>query len=364
MARDDFSLEPLAFEALPGFDEDDLLGAFGVLAKSARAVVDGVASLRSARPASEGLARAARAALAVPATDTETARRFLKAHFRPYRVRPAAGSGFLTGYYEPWVRGSAEAAPDFTAPILGRPADLVTLAPGAAPFDAAATGARRLVDGTLVPYPDRAAIEAEASSPLLWLADPVEVFLIQVQGSARVELTDGRRVRLVYDGRNGLPYTSIGRLLIESGEIAETEMSLARLKSWLRAHDVAPGGRARELMRRNRSYVFFRIEQGFDPEEGPIGGAGVPLTPLRSIAVDRSIWSYGTPFWIDARLPWRDEAPTPFRRLMIAADTGSAILGPARADIFFGGGEAAGARAGAIRHPGDFVVFAPIEVPA
>ncbi|HEY3719484.1 MAG TPA: MltA domain-containing protein [Roseiarcus sp.] len=361
MVGHDFSLEPLAFEALAGFDEDDLSAAFGVFARSARAIAEDAAPLRAARLASEGLRRAAAEALAAPAHDAGAARRFLTTHFRPFRVRPSSGRGFLTGYYEPWVRGSAAPTPDFTAPILARPADLVTAPAGAARFDPAATGARRLADGSLVPFPDRAAIEAEASSPLLWLADAVEVFLVQVQGSARVELTDGRRVRLVYDGRNGLPYTSIGRLLIESGEIAEAEMSLARLKSWLRANGLSPGGRARALMQRNRSYVFFRLEVGFDPEDGPIGGAGIPLTPLRSIAVDRSIWSYGTPFWIDASLPWQGEAPTPFRRLTIAADTGSAILGPARADIFFGGGDAAGARAGAIRHPADFVVLLPTE---
>ena len=113
-------------------------------------------------------------------------------------------------------------------------------------------------------------------------------------------------------------------------------------------------------MQRNRSYVFFKIEDEFDPSQGPIGGAGVALTPLRSIAVDRSIWAYGTPFWIDARLPWEGEAASPFRRLTIAQDTGSAILGAARADIYFGGGEAAGARAGAIRHRGQFTALLPL----
>jgi membrane-bound lytic murein transglycosylase A len=364
MARDDFSLEPLVFDALAGFDEDEIFAAFGVFSSSARAIVQGASALRVALPPSEGLRRAAGAALAAPASDAGSARGFFAKHFRPFRVRPRSGQGFLTGYYEPSVHGSATPTADFAAPILARPADLVTLPAGAAPFDAEATGARRHGDGTLGPYPERSAIEAEAANPLLWLADPVEVFLVQVQGCARVELTDGRRVRLVYDGRNGLPYTSIGRELIEAGEIAESEMSLARLKSWLRANGLQPGGRARTLMQRNRSYVFFRLEEGVDPAEGPIGGAGIPLTALRSIAVDRSIWSYGTPFWIDAQLPWRSEATTPFRRLTIAQDTGSAILGAARADIFFGGGEAAGARAGAIRHAADFVALLPTETPS
>jgi membrane-bound lytic murein transglycosylase A len=329
------SLEPLSFTDLEGFDADDARAALAVFAGAARALAAERPPLRAAVAPSPALRRVARAALAA---DGKAASRFFTDNFRPFRVRPEGPRGFVTGYYEPWVLGSATPTPEFTAPILARPPDLASRAP----------------------YPYRAAIETEARAPLLWLVDAVEVFLIQVQGSARVELTDGRRVRLVYDGRNGLPYTSIGRLLIEAGEIPESKMSLARLKAWLRANGLQPGEPARELMRRNRSYIFFRIEEGFAPDEGPIGGAGLPLTPLRSIAVDRAIWPYGTPFWIDARLPWRDETAEPFRRLMIAQDTGSAILGPARADIFFGGGGEAGARAGAIRHAADFTVLLPI----
>ncbi len=242
-------------------------------------------------------------------------------------------------------------------PILARPADLVSFPPDAAPagFPEGVSGARRLSDGSLVPYPDRAQIEAERLDPVVWVRDAVEAFLIQVQGSAQVEFPDGRRARLAYDGRNGLPYTSIGRILIESGEIAESAMSLSTLKAWLRG-DLERG---LELMRRNRSFVFFKLADDFDPLLGPVAGAGVALTPLRSIAVDRTIWAYGLPFWIDAELPWGDETPQAFRRLMIAQDTGSAIVGAARADLFFGSGEAAGARAGAIRHKGELVVLLP-----
>ena len=215
------------------------------------------------------------------------------------------------------------------------------------------TGARRLGDGSLAPYADRAAIEAERRDPILWVRDAVEAFLVQVQGSAQVAFADRRRARLAYDGRNGLPYTSIGKILIESGEIAASDMSLANLKAWLR-RDRARG---LALMQRNRSFVFFRLVEDFDPALGPVAGAGVPLTPLRSIAVDRTIWAYGLPFWIAADLPWEDDALRPFRRLMVAQDTGSAIVGPARADIFFGSGDEAGARAGAIRHRADFTVL-------
>jgi membrane-bound lytic murein transglycosylase A len=176
-----------------------------------------------------------------------------------------------------------------------------------------------------------------------------------------VTLPDGRKARLIYDGRNGKPYTSIGRSLIAAGEIGADEMSLARLKFWLRANGLEPGERGCDEMRRNRSYVFFRLEDDFDASAGPIGGAGAPLTPLTSLAVDRELWFYGLPFWIEAELPWRSETPEPFRRLMIAEDTGSAIVGPGRFDIFFGTGDAAGARAGAIRHSAAATALWPRE---
>jgi membrane-bound lytic murein transglycosylase A len=357
-------LEPVGFDDLVGFEADDALAAFAAFSRSARALCDGAAPTRPARAPSPRLVAIAREALEAEIRDAADARRFFSTRFRAYRVNSeeADGKGLVTGYYEPRLKGSPTRAAEFTAPILARPRDLVTFPPGAAPagFDPALSGAQRLADGTLRPYPDRAAIEAEGGEALLWLADPVEVFFVQVQGSARVELPDGREVRLAYDGRNGRPYTSIGRLLIEAGEIPEREMSLARLKAWLRERGLSPRERGRATMQRNRSYVFFKIEEDFDPSQGPIGGAGVALTPLRSIAIDRSIWAYGAPMWIDAELPWEGEAATPFRRLTIAQDTGSAILGAARADIYFGGGEAAGERAGAIRHRGQFTALLPL----
>ena len=354
--------EPVDFRGLEGFSADDCLAAFRCFRRSAEALVSGAAAPRSARPPSPGLVAAARTALALGETDAAGARRFFETGFRPFRVLPGAGRrGFLTGYYEPLVPASPVETPGFSWPILARPPDLVAFAPGEAPagLPEGVTGARRLADGSLVAYDDRQAIERARAAPLVWVRDAVEAFLIQVQGSAQVEFPDGTRARLAYDGRNGLPYTSIGRILIETGEIPEAEMSLRRLKAWLRAAGLGEGERGLELMRRNRSFVFFRLVGDFDASLGPVAGAGVALTPLRSIAVDRACWSYGLPFWIEAALPWENDAPTRFRRLMIAQDTGSAIVGPARADIFFGGGDGAGARAGAIRHSGDFVVLTP-----
>ncbi len=356
--------QPLAFDALTGFADDDALAAFAAFRDWARAAAAAAPPLRAAKAASPRLIQAAQAACGASIADQGAARRFFVDNFRPWRVvsEAADGAAFFTGYYEPVVDASLTPTPDFRAPVLARPRDLVSFAPGEGPpdLDPALAGAQRREDGRLAPYPDRAAIEAKGGEAVAWLADEVEVFFAQVQGSARLRLADGRRARLVYDGRNGQPYTSIGRLLIEAGEIPEREMSLKRLKDWLRANGLKPGDRGRAIMQRNASYVFFRVVEDVDPALGPIGGAGIALTPLRSIAVDRTLWSYGLPFWIEAALPWRSDALSPFRRLMIAHDTGSAIVGPARADIFFGAGEAAGARAGAIRHRGAFAVLTPL----
>lgn len=353
-------LAPLGFGDLVGFGDDDVLAAFACFARSAPALVQGQDGLRPARKPSHALIEAARAALASPPMDAGQARVFFESRFRPFRVTPAAG--FLTGYYEPIVPGSLTETEAFGWPILARPADLVSFSPDSAPpgLPDGIAAARRLPDGSLRPYDDRGSIELRRRDPIAWVRDAVEAFLIHVQGSAQIELPDGRRVRLAYDGRNGLPYRSIGRMLIEAGAIEERAMSLASLKAWLRAAGQGEGEPGLELMRRNRSFVFFRLVEAFDPKLGPVGGGGVALTPLRSIAVDRTLWSYGLPFFIAADLPWTEDAPRPFRRLMIAQDTGSAIVGAARADIFFGSGDAAGIRAGAIRHPGEFAVLLPV----
>jgi membrane-bound lytic murein transglycosylase A len=275
-------------------------------------------------------------------------------------VVPAAGHGFLTGYYEPEFRGSRSKTAAYPVPLLARPDDLVTIPqggtlPGIAPDLQAA---RRTATG-YEPYPDRAAIEggalASRARPIVHVREPGEAFIIHVQGSARIRLDDGSVMRVAYDGRNGQPYTSIGRLLVEQGAMAADTMTLERLMGWLRDHPEP----ARALMRRNRSYIFFREAAELAPESGPIGGAGIALTPGRSLAVDRSIWAYGLPFWLDGELPLTLERTEPLRRLMIAQDTGSAIVGPARGDYFFGSGAEAGTRAGLLRHRPRFVVLLP-----
>ncbi|MGQ0444072.1 MAG: murein transglycosylase A [Beijerinckiaceae bacterium] len=342
--RRELCLSRVSFADLDDFRQDDHFEAFQVFARSCAAIAANAAPPRKAVSASAALKAIAHAALRQEMHEPAQARRFFERHFRPCRVSVGAGmnnAGFFTGYYEPIVDGSLLRTRDFTAPVLGRLDNL----------------------DAFVRIPDRAAIEAGAldghTAPLVWLRDFVEVFLVQVQGSARVRLEDGRLLRLVYAGRNGHPYTSIGRISIETGEIAERAMSLATLKHWIRAHGQNSGDAGTALMHCNKSYVFFSIHDECAPSRGPIGGQGVSLTELRSIAVDRAIWSYGLPFWIAAELPWRGLTSSPFRRLMIAQDTGSAIVGPARADIFFGSGDDAGARAGDIRHAGEVIVLLP-----
>lgn len=354
------SLRALRFAALAGWTRDDHVAAFATFRRSAEALAASEPSLRPGRPPGEALRRAAAEAMRLDAKDPAAARAFFETAFAPFEVTPPGGGGFLTGYFEPVLPGSLVRTADFTAPLLARPEDLVTLSPGAtAPgLDPALQSARRTPAG-LVPYPDRAAIEdgalGDLARPLVWLADAVEVFIVQVQGSARIRLPDGRTLRAAYAGRNGRPYTSIGRILVQEGRIAADAMSLERLTGWLRAHPEE----ARAIMRRNASYVFFALLDDPDPSLGPVGGEGVPLTPGRSLAVDRTLWAYGLPFWIEADLPRADGRPERVNRLMIAQDTGSAILGPARGDYFVGTGPEAGTRAGLIRHPARFVVLLP-----
>jgi membrane-bound lytic murein transglycosylase A len=312
-------------------------------------------------PTPAGLTEACRQAQSVTADDRGAARAFFERAFTPYEVAPPVGRGFLTGYYEPEVPGSLVRSPAFSAALLARPPDLVTLAHGESvpglPLELSA--ARRLADGKLVPFPDRGAILdgalAEHEKPLVWLRDAVEVFLVQVQGSTRVRLPDGTRQRFAYDGKNGLPYTSVGREIVKGGHVPLAELTLERLKAWLRDNEALGD----QLMRHNRSYVFFREAAELPADKGPRGASGVSLTPWRSIAVDRGIWPYGLPVWLEASVPRPDGASTAFQHLTMAQDTGSAIVGPARVDLFVGTGEAAGTQAGLLRQPVRFVVLLP-----
>jgi membrane-bound lytic murein transglycosylase A len=208
-------------------------------------------------------------------------------------------------------------------------------------------------------YPDRAAIEAGGLAgqglEIAWLADPVDAYFVHVQGSARLRMTDGRLMRLTFDGKSGQPYTSIGRLAVERGWLKPESADKAGLEAWLKAN--REGGRA--LMRENRSFIFFRETPELSPSEGPVGAAGVPLSSGRSLAVDRSLWTFHLPVWVAAELDDPERPGRPFRRLMVAQDTGSAIVGPARGDLFIGSGDRAGTVAGRIRHAARMIALVP-----
>ncbi len=348
------------FEDLPGWRADDHVAAFRAFAKTCPAVVEGTPAIRSAQPAPDGLSAACLDALSLRDPAGDTARTFFERRFTPVEVLVPGGQGFLTGYYEPEFLGSVEPTAEFSAPLFARPNDLVSLEPGEVVLGvpAGATAARRTSAG-LTAYPDRGAIEdgavASHTKPIAFLRDAVDVFIVQVQGSARLRLPDGRAVRLAYAGRNGLPYTSVARILVQRLGIKPAEMTADVLTGWLRQNPAE----ARDLLRQNRSYVFFRIADELDASDGPIGAAGVPVTAGRTLAVDRSLWSFGLPVWLEGELPVVAGGSRPLQRLTVAQDTGSAITGPARGDLFYGSGDDAGREAGLLRGEIRFVVLWP-----
>jgi peptidoglycan lytic transglycosylase A len=349
----ELDIEPITFRAvefaeIAGWAGDEHEIAFAALLKSCR---------KSANPTP-----ACAAALALgDNVNRQMARSFFEAHYSPHEVEGYSSSGFVTGYYEPEVRGSRERTGAFQVPVYRRPDDLVPLVPDTyrARFNEQLTAMRRN-GNEFVPYYTREEIEAGALEgqdlELLYLDDPVELFFMQVQGSGLVRLSDGTVTRLSYAGKNGYPYTSIGKLLVERDEIALDAATMETLKAWLRADPE----RGRRLMHENRSFIFFRELWAHEMETGPIGAEGVALTPGRSLAVDASYHALGTPIFVAAP-GLSDEKSHPFQRLMIAQDVGSAISGAERGDIFFGSGEAAGALAGAAHQDAKFFILLPRE---
>jgi membrane-bound lytic murein transglycosylase A len=302
------------------------------------------------------------AAAAPPSPSTNDAVRALFEEL----ARPVAVSnrgdreGLFTGYYEPTLRGSRVEGGAFTVPLYLRPPELVSVDLGR--FRADLKGKRiagKVEDGALVPYFDRQAIDEGALAgrdlELLWVDDPVDAFFLEIQGSGRIVLADGSEVRLGYAGQNGYVYTAIGRELIKRGALTKEQMSMQSLREWLEANPEE----AREVMRTNASYVFFRELT----EEGPVGSLGVALTPERSLAVDPLFVPLGVPVWIDTTIPaGAPGGARPLQRLLVAQDTGGAINGPVRGDVFWGPGEQAAATAGSMRQPGHLWILLPKTV--
>lgn len=350
------TLAKASFAEIPGWAADDQAGALAAFRISCAGMAANDA--RFARfPAFGEAAAWDRACAAAAKATPETARAFFEAAFTPMRVSEGGkGEGKVTGYYEPELKGSRVKSAAYPAPVYPRPRDLVTA--DAEAFRAVLRGERlagRVEDGVLRPYPARGEIERDGldgkAAPLLYLPSTIDAFFLQIQGSGRVMLAEGGAVRLNYAAQNGRPYTAIGGALIAEGAIAREDMSMQAIRDWL----IANPARADEVMNLNQSYVFFRELPLADLSEGPPGAEGVALTPRRSLAVDSRLYPYGLPVFVTAEATGAGD----IARLMVAQDTGGAIRGVVRGDIFFGWGAEAEAAAGATDARAGFVALIP-----
>lgn len=361
------ALEPVSFSDLKGWQEDDPSAAVSAFRRSCTALLRRPDN-PDMRPVERGLREACeRLSLYREPVSAIAARIFFEQNFRPARIaRLGEESGFITGYYEPEIEGSLTRRDGFDHPIYRKPNELVSRAQKPSKINRpvresarkSKTGVRQ--GARIAAFHDRAAIDDGALKgrglEICWLKDPIDSFFAHIQGSARIRLSDGKLLRINYSAQNGHPYFAVGRSLIERGIVPADEMSMDKIRLFISEHPEE----GRELMRMNRSYIFFREVNELGADAEPIGAQGVSLTRNRSIAVDRNLHIYGTPFWIDATLPLKSEkSQDRFRRLMVAQDTGGAIIGPARADIYFGPGLEAGSVAGRLRHPGQFYMLVP-----
>lgn len=358
-------LDPISFDDLDGWQQDDPAAALGAFRRSCARLASQPDSRAMAKdPAMAQVAgtlaawRGACGAAAEAAPDQ--ARGFFEDWFQPYRVTDRdQPDGLFTGYYEPLLYGSRRYGGAYTVPLYRAPDDLVLIDLGLFKPDLAGREiAGRIAGKRFVPYYGRAEIDDGALQgrglELVWVDDPVATFFLQIQGSGQIELDDGARIRVGYAGQNGHQYRAIGRDLMAQGALTLEEVSLQSIRDWLIAHPA----QAREIMARNASYVFFRERPELDPAGGPIGAQGVPLSAGRSLAVDRRYIPLGAPIWLEATAPW-PEGEGPLRRLMIAQDSGGAVKGPVRGDVFWGTGPRAEAIAGHMKSQGRYVILLP-----
>jgi membrane-bound lytic murein transglycosylase A len=350
-------LKAIPFAQIEGWSVDDHGAALAAFRRSCEEILE--SSHGFERDVRFGGLRADWLKICKDALHTKSARQFFESEFIALKVAdPVRPEGLFTGYYEPEAVGSRTPGNGYDVPIYRKPGDLVS-------FDGATEKQinlryGRVVQGKPAGYFTRREIEEGAlrgrDLEIVWLKSWVDAFFIHVQGSGRIRFADGSTMRLAYGAKTGQPYTGIGGLLVERGILTKDNMSMQALRKWMKDNPQS----ARELMWENKSFVFFREVKVDDPSLGAPGAQKVSLTPHRSMAVDRSLWMFGTPIWLDTQAP---SGPTnelqPFRHLMIAQDTGTAIKGPVRGDVYWGWGDKAALIAGHMKSPGSIIVLLP-----
>ncbi|WP_159952816.1 murein transglycosylase A [Rhizobium sp. 18065] len=365
--RVDFRLKPVRFEDLPGWEKDDPSALFPAMQACRTYITD----VKPYRTGSLGLNASDllplfEEAKQVDPSDDASARAFFDERCQPFRIELLDGSsGRVTAFYEPEVPVSSRPDDEYRFPFYRRPSDLIDLDDNNRPasIDPSYVFAHQ-AGGVISHYPDRRAIDEGyldgRDLEIAWAKSKVDVFFAHVQGAARLRYPDGNIKRITYAGKAGHVFSGIGRLLIDLGEIPDAEISMQSIRAWLAAHPK----RVDEILWHNRSYIFFREAEVDDLCQGPIAAAKVPLVAGRSLAVDRLIHTFGFPFFIHAETLTSLDHGAPFARLMLALDTGSAILGSARGDIFTGSGDEAGELAGAVRDAADFYILIPKQAAA
>nr|WP_295978190.1 murein transglycosylase A [uncultured Agrobacterium sp.] len=357
-----FSIDEVSFRDLPGWREDDpgkLFPAMGTI----------LSHLRNSKPYRTGalgvtaaeLVSLLEAAEGNKADSPEQARHFFETNCVPFRISPAQGkSGFVTAFYEPELEVSSKPDDIWRHPIYRRPAELVDIGDDNRPAGFDPTYAFGKSDGNGISYfPDRRAIDEGylegRGLEIAWAKSKVDLFFVHVQGAARLVFPDGAVKRITYAAKAGHPFSPIGRLLLDRGELDPKTISMQTIRKWLAAHP----DEVDAVLWHNRSFIFFREADVTGQEMGPIAAAKVPLVAGRALAVDRLIHTFGLPFFIHAPSLTHLDDGKPFARLMLALDTGSAIVGPARGDIFTGSGFEAGELAGTVRNEADFYILLP-----
>ncbi len=359
-------LKPVSFDQINGWPSDDHLAAMEVFLKSARHMQKTPYKTRGLKCSSAQLTDIATLATGSAPFSNKSARQFFETHFQPCNIVDGVNdlveySGFVTAYYEPEVEASRVRTAQFQTPLYARPGDLVDVTDNNRPngWDPDFRFARLdQQTGKIYKYPDRKAIGKGylegRGLEIAWVRDSVEALFIHIQGSARLRFDDGSVIRVGFAAKSGHPYTAVGKVLLDRGDLVRENSGMQAIRDWFAKNP----DQTKSVIDQNCSFIFFSEYPVENDTDGPVGAAKVNLTPGRSLAVDRTLHTFGLPVWIETKNPVPG-SKHPFRQLMMAQDTGSAIVGPRRGDLFLGSGEKAGKIAGDVRHDAKFVVFVP-----